>query len=87
MFSVRFGKFFYDLGSFLYHFAVSFLKFILPLKQHMCNLQLQEKMDNKETNRTKEECYTLPDFEVFEIQFEQNILGGSTEDFAYEDDF
>lgn len=53
----------------------------------MCNLQLQEKMDNKETNRTKEECYTIPDFEVFEIQFEQNILGGSTEDFAYEDDF
>ncbi len=76
---MRFVNLFYDLGGFLYLLGVSFAKFILPLKQHLCKLQFLEKMIEKETNQIEEQCYLAPDFDVVEIAFEQNILGGSSE--------
>jgi hypothetical protein len=70
---------FYDLRSFIYRLAISFLKFILPLKQ-VTYVQplIVKKMERTPTKQTREECYTSPDFEMVEIEFEQNILQGGS---------
>ena len=35
-------------------------------------------MERTATKQTREECYTSPDFEMVEIEFEQNILQGGS---------